>query len=60
MISSRRAFNLVELLLAVFILGIGIIGISALFPAGIAQQRQANDDIMGPIVADNAMAILRT
>jgi len=60
MISSRRAFSLVELLLAVFILGIGIIGISALFPAGIAQQRQANDDIMGPIVADNAMAILRT
>ena len=60
MISSRRAFNLIELLLAVFILGIGIIGISALFPAGIAQQRQANDDIMGPIVADNAMAILRT
>ena len=60
MIFSRRAFSLVELLLAVFILGIGIIGISALFPAGIAQQRQANDDIMGPIVADNAMAILRT
>ena len=59
MIFSRRAFSLVELLLAVFILGIGIIGISALFPAGIAQQRQANDDIMGPIVADNAMAILR-
>ncbi len=60
MILSRRAFSLVELLLAVFILGIGIIGISALFPAGIAQQRQANDDIMGPIVADNAMALLRT
>ena len=59
MIFSRRAFSLVELLLAVFILGIGIIGISALFPAGIAQQRQANDDIMGPIVADNAMSILR-
>jgi prepilin-type N-terminal cleavage/methylation domain-containing protein len=35
MIFSRRAFSLVELLLAVFILGIGIIGISALFPAGI-------------------------
>jgi len=55
----RRGFSLVELLLAVFILGIGIIGISALFPAGIAQQRQANDDIMGPIVADHAMALLR-
>lgn len=57
---TRRAFSLVELLLAVFILGIGIIGISALFPVGIVQQRQATDDIMGPIVADNAMAILRT
>ncbi|MSR28130.1 MAG: hypothetical protein EXS03_00950 [Phycisphaerales bacterium] len=59
MTSMRRAFSLVELLLAVFILGIGIIGISALFPVGIVQQRQASDDIMGPIVADNAMAILR-
>ncbi len=58
--TRRRGFSLVELLLAVFILGIGIIGISALFPAGIAQQRQATDDIMGPVVADNALAILRT
>lgn len=56
---SRRAFSLVELLFAVFILGIGLIGISALFPAGIAQQRQASDDIMGPIVADSAIALLR-
>jgi prepilin-type N-terminal cleavage/methylation domain-containing protein len=56
----RRAFSLVELLLAVFILGIGLIGISALFPAGIAQQRQASDDIMGPVVADSAVALLRS
>ena len=57
--TTRRAFSLVELLLAVFILGIGLIGISALFPAGIAQQRQASDDIMGPVVADSAVALLR-
>ncbi len=52
-------FSLVEMLLAVFILGIGVISISALFPAGIALQRQATDDTVGPIVAKNALATIR-
>ena len=56
----RRGFSLIEVLLSVFILGIGVISIAALFPAGIAQQRQSVDDITGPIVAQNALAILRT
>ncbi|MEE9131574.1 MAG: prepilin-type N-terminal cleavage/methylation domain-containing protein [Phycisphaerales bacterium] len=58
--SRRRGFSLIEVLLSVFILGIGVISIAALFPAGIAQQRQSVDDITGPIVAQNALAILRT
>ncbi len=57
---SRRGFSLVELLLAVFILGIGIISIGAIFPAGIFQQRLANDDTLGPVVAENALTMLRT
>lgn len=56
----RRGFSLVEMLLAVFILGIGVVSISALFPAGIALQRQATDDLMGPIVAKSAFATLRS
>ena len=48
----RRAFSLIELLLAIFILGIGVIGIAALCPAGIAQQRQSVDDVLGPIAVD--------
>lgn len=56
---KRRGFSLIEVLLAVFILGIGIISIGAIFPAGIVQQRQSLDDALGPIVADNALAILR-
>src|SRR5262245_25735142 len=55
----RRAFSLIEVLLAIFILGVGVISIAALFPAGIAQQRQSVDDIMGPTVANNALSILR-
>ena len=56
----RRGFSLVEVLLAIFIMGVGVIAIAALFPAGIAQQRRSVDDIIGPIVANNAIAILRT
>lgn len=55
-----RGFTLVELLLAIFILGIGIISVAALFPAGIAQQRQSADDTIGAQVAENAMAIIRS
>lgn len=57
---TRRAFTLVELLLAVFILGIGVLGVAALLPSAIAMQQRANDDVMGPIVADNALSVLRS
>ncbi|MHC5007589.1 MAG: type IV pilus modification PilV family protein [Planctomycetota bacterium] len=55
----RRGFSLVEVLLAIFILGIGVIALAAIFPAGIAQQRQSVDDVIGPIVANNALSVLR-
>jgi len=56
----KRGFSLIELLLAIFILGIGIISIATLFPAGIAQQQKTTDDIIGPIVARNALTLLRS
>ncbi|MHC4415514.1 MAG: type IV pilus modification PilV family protein [Planctomycetota bacterium] len=59
-VTTRSGFSLAELLLAVFILGIGVIAIAALFPAGIAQQRQSVDDTIGPLVADNALSIIRS
>ena len=61
---SNRTFNggfsLIELLIAIFIMGIGIISIAAIFPAGISQQQRTADDIIGPIVAHNALTILRS
>ena len=56
----HRGFSLIELLIAIFILGIGIISIAALFPAGIAQQQKSTDDLIGSIVARNALTIIRS
>ena len=39
-------------------MGIGIISIAAIFPAGISQQQRTADDIIGPIVAHNALTII--
>lgn len=57
---ARRGFTLLEVLLAIFVLGIGIISIGAVFPAGIVLQKQTRDDAIGPIVADFALAVIRT
>ncbi len=58
--NTPSGFSLVELLLAIFILGIGIIAVAAIFPAGIAQQQRTRDDVMGPIVAAQGLNLLRT
>lgn len=58
--SRRRGFSLAEVLLALAILGVGLISIAALFPAGIAQQRRSQDALYGPIVAANALDIIRS
>ncbi len=58
--TSKRAFSLIEMLLAIFILGIGIISIATLFPAGIAQQQKSSDDVIGSIIARNAMTLIRS
>ena len=58
--TRSRGFSLIELLLAIFILGLGLISIAALFPAGIVLQQRAEDDFYGPVVAEHAMGVLRS
>jgi len=45
---SHHGFSLIELLLAIFILGIGIISIATLLPAGMAQQHKTTGDVPVP------------
>lgn len=56
----RRGFTLVELIIAILVLGMGLVMLAAIFPAGIAQQQFANDDILGRVVADHALSVIRT
>ncbi|MDP7070443.1 MAG: prepilin-type N-terminal cleavage/methylation domain-containing protein, partial [Phycisphaerales bacterium] len=56
----KRGFSLIELLMAIFILGIGLISIAALFPAGVMLQQRAEDELNGPLVAAHALELLRS
>ena len=52
---QNRAFSLIEVLMSIFILGIGVIAIASLLPAGIKQQQNAKNDAYGPVVADRRL-----
>ena len=53
--SARRAFSLVEVLVAVFVLALGLLGLGAVFPAVLRQQRIATETTQG-LSAQNAVA----
>lgn len=51
---TARAFSLVELLIAITVLAFGLLGIAAVFPVVIAQQRASTDQTLGAAAADFA------
>jgi type II secretory pathway pseudopilin PulG len=57
--SARRgAFSLIELLLAMFIMALGLVAIASLFPVAGAIQKTTVDDVLGQQVARNVQAMV--
>ena len=55
---SRHAFTLIEVLIAILVLAIGMLGLGAIFPAVIIEQRNAFEVIEGANVASAAEAFI--
>lgn len=54
-----RGFSLVEILIAIFILALGLLGLAAVFPAVVRQQRAAQDFIQGVSMSRSVEELLR-
>jgi len=57
---GRAGFTLVELMLAIGILGVGLVMIGTAFPSAMLENKQSMDDTMATLVGQNAVAIART
>ncbi|MBX3390008.1 MAG: prepilin-type N-terminal cleavage/methylation domain-containing protein [Phycisphaeraceae bacterium] len=55
-----RAFTLIEVLLGIIILAIGLLGLAAVFPLVVKQQRDAQDTVIGISAARGAETVLKS
>ncbi len=55
-----RAFSLIEVLIAILVLALGLLGLGAVFPAVIAEQRRSFDSISGESLAAAVQEQMRT
>lgn len=56
--AAVAAFTLIEILISMLILGLGLLGLGALFPVVLREQRIGTDNILGVVVSNNVKATL--
>jgi len=56
---TRRAFSLAEIMIAIGILGVGMLMVAATFPVGLDQCRIVSEQTIAPLVANDAFERLR-
>jgi Tfp pilus assembly protein PilV len=55
---AAAAFSLIEILISVLILALGLLGLGALFPVVLREQRIGTENIQGVLVTNNTKALL--
>jgi len=58
--TSSRAFSLIEVLLAMFILGIGLIMVASIFPVGADWTRQTVEDSVSQSISRTALSVIQS
>jgi prepilin-type N-terminal cleavage/methylation domain-containing protein len=56
----RRGFSLVEVLLAMFILGIGMIMVASVFPVGANWTRETTEESVAQTIVQDALTVIKT
>jgi type II secretory pathway pseudopilin PulG len=58
-VRAVTAFTLIEVLMSIFVLALGLLGLGAIIPGIIREQRVASDRTLGIVVANDARAYLQ-
>ena len=56
--AARAAFTLMEVNLAIFIMAVGVLAMTALYPLGFRESQQSRDDVRAAIVANEVLGQL--